>query len=70
MFLYHGSNIPVQVPQILSECEYDGLTFLSCLTKTAMEDSQSKKRGGWCNAYVDGLVEKCKAEAKLVVPLK
>ena len=46
------------------------LTLLSCLTKTAMEDSQSKKRGGWCNAYVDGLVEKCKAEAKLAVPLK
>ena len=47
----------------LSRCEYDFLGFWECLNRTVKRENG--KHGGMCNTYVDSLVERCKAEAKL-----
>lgn len=51
----------------LSQCEYDALSFVTCLNQTVERDNG--KHGGMCNTYVDSLVEKCKVEAKRIPSL-
>lgn len=46
----------------LSTCGYSIEKFHACLSREAKEGNG--KHGGMCYSYVDGLVDKCKKEAK------